>query len=77
MTSSSTIWAALLFLWTFIGSKLAQGSGVDYSASWDFTNAGSKLDVLTQAEASPYFSLFNSKFQRQPVMVAATLLVSD
>lgn len=76
MTISSTTWATLLFLWTFHELKLVQGSGVDYSASWDFTKAGSKLDVLAQAEASPYFSSFNTKFQRQPIMVSATL-VSD
>jgi hypothetical protein len=56
-----------------LGSCSAQSSGVEwasYSASWDFTKAASKLDALAQAQASPYFSLFNPNTQ-QPMMGSA------
>ena len=54
----------------FVGACSAQTSGAEsatYSASWDFTKAGSKLDAVAQAQASPYFSLFNPNTQR-PMM---------
>ena len=63
----------------FIGSCTAQTSGAEsasYSASWDFTKAGSKLDALAQAQASPYFSLFNPNVQ-QPMMASANQVIIE
>jgi hypothetical protein len=38
---------------------LASASSNDEKVAWDFSNAGSKLDAVTQARASSLFNLFN------------------
>ena len=54
-------WASLLILLAGCRCSAQQQDGdwTSYSSSWDFANASSKLDAVTQAQNSALLSLFD------------------
>ena len=55
----------MIFLAAHYHAQQQEGS---YSSAWDFTNASSKLDAVTQAQNSALISLFDPN---QPPIVGA------
>ena len=52
-------YASLLILLAGCCCSAQQGDWTSYSSSWDFANASSKLDAITQAQNSALLSLFD------------------
>ena len=59
--SSSLVGRVALLLLAVCRSSFAQQEGdwTSYSSAWDFANASSKLDAVSQAQNSALLSLFN------------------